>query len=246
MDDSLLSFEIKNDDFNVGELSFFSDADNLLTMMETFDYTEDKTACNSDLYETFSYSCPELALKIEDTEETTSFSDYFDVHNKVSPFYDPNNHTSWYIHKAVTLEAAMIDFPEGKIASPGFHFAYTMQRLDLPYILSPSPKLGIVANSDFSQASYAYAALSWNIFITDNLYVNADFGVRAQSESDEKDYGSLFQFHESLGIYYRFFEGRKGFHEVGGSISHGSHAGLFGDENPGLDTITLGYRFSFK
>lgn len=179
-------------------------------------------------------------------DEINSVTDFFDVYNSASPFYDQKSGHPWWRHKSVTLEAAYIDFPENDVASPGVHFSYTMQRLDIPWLLNPAPKFGVVANSDFNQASYGYAALSWNFFFTENLYSTFDFGIRGQSGSDDKDYGSYVQFHESVGLYYRLFEGKRGYHEIGGSVSHGSHAGFFGDENPGLDTFTFGYRFSFK
>jgi len=112
----------------------------------------------------------------------------------------------------------------------------------LDIFLSPRPHLGAQINTDDS-TSLAYAGLTWDVWLTDLLFVEASFGgaVHDGPTDDSGDsFGCSVNFRESASIGLALSESWR----LLATVSHMSNAGLC-DRNSGLTSggLQLGYRW---
>ena len=118
-------------------------------------------------------------------------------------------------------------------------------------LLSPRLHVGADVNFDEDGTSLVYSGLTWQQDITDQLFVEASFGLSLNNgkengrvenrELTRARLGSHVLFREQIALGYRVTETMN----VVLSVSHNSHARLFDHANRGLTNISLktGFRF---
>lgn len=112
----------------------------------------------------------------------------------------------------------------------------------LDIFLSPRPHIGAQINTD-DDTSLAYAGLTWDVWLSDMIFVEASFGG-AWHDGPTGDSGDSFgcelNFRESASIGLALTESWR----LLATVSHMSNAGLC-DENSGLTSggLQLGYRW---
>src|SRR4051812_845160 len=114
----------------------------------------------------------------------------------------------------------------------------------LPAIGGPQPHLLVSLNSA-GATHFAAAGLSWTIGRT--VYVRPGVGVAIHSGPDHWTrnriwLGSRLLFEPEIGVGVRLSPRAS----VEASWVHLSHAHLFGDQNPGLDTVGLRFNYRFR
>lgn len=107
-------------------------------------------------------------------------------------------------------------------------------------IFGPRVHLGGVAAID-AEPNYLYAGFTWTLPITDVFFVE---GALSMSVNDGGDSGPVrcdWSFREQAAIGMALDENWR----ILAGIEHLSHAGLCGDANPGITSVsaTVGYRF---
>ncbi len=112
----------------------------------------------------------------------------------------------------------------------------------LDTFLSPRPHIGAQINTE-GDTSLAYAGLTWDIWFSEILFIEASFGgaVHDGPTDDSGDsFGCSVNFRESASIGIALAENWR----LLATVSHMSNAGLC-DENSGLTSggLQLGYRW---
>jgi lipid A 3-O-deacylase len=113
-------------------------------------------------------------------------------------------------------------------------------------LLRPRPHVGALASTE-GGTSQIYAGLTWDLPITDRLFLEASFGGAVHNGETERrrvqtgpELGCPVSFRESVGIGVNLTPNWR----VLASVDHSSHAGLCG-VNDGLTHagVSVGYRF---
>lgn len=178
--------------------------------------------------------------------------DCCNIAQETESFYIDEKHVSWYEPRTISISGDFFSYNRKSEKSFGIGLSYTTQKFeDLWFLGKPSLEVGGMINTCIdNKISMFYAGLTWDIFLTDALFLTLDFGGvvhngNTSKTSSRKNYGSKLLFREQIGIGYRLYEAEDYSLEGKLNIGHASHAGLGGSSNPGLDFITfeLQYRF---
>lgn len=135
----------------------------------------------------------------------------------------------------------------------------------LKFLFSPHPILGGTINTD-NETHTGYLALGWQYVFESGVFIGGSFGFTYHSGNlhrptrdcqlgdsctlpglrsffDDGDVylGSRILFRESIELGYRF----AGRHGVSVYLAHMSNAGLFDDDNDGMNFAGLRYRYAF-
>ena len=104
------------------------------------------------------------------------------------------------------------------------------------WALRTGPLLGIAGTTD--GGILAYSGFRHDIAFTDRLLISFNSSLAAYPvQGDGKDLGSTVQFRTGFDVHFRLDDGSR----IGVSFHHISHAELFGDDNPGTETLGLTY-----
>jgi hypothetical protein len=113
-------------------------------------------------------------------------------------------------------------------------------------LFRPRPHVGALASTN-GGTSQIYAGLTWDVPVTERLFLEATFGGAVHDGETERrpvqtgpELGCPVSFRESIGIGVRLTDNWR----VLASVDHSSHAGLCG-VNDGLTHagVSVGYRF---
>ena len=83
-------------------------------------------------------------------------------------------------------------------------------------------------------AVFGYGGLYWDVIFGDRVVLRQELGVGAFEEGSAKDLGGTFEFHTSIGLFYKFDGGAR----LGVKLNHISNLG-FHDSNPGVESGLL-------
>ena len=104
------------------------------------------------------------------------------------------------------------------------------------WALRTGPLLGMAGTTD--GGILAYSGFRHDIAFADRLLISFNSSLAAYPvEGDGKDLGSTVQFRTGFDVHFRLDDGSR----IGVSFHHISHAELFGDDNPGTETLGLTY-----
>ncbi len=112
----------------------------------------------------------------------------------------------------------------------------------LDFFLTPRPHIGGSINLA-GDTSLAYAGLTWDIWLTDDIFVEGSFGGAVHdgpTDDSNSSFGCAVNFRESASVGVALSEHWR----ILGTVSHMSNAGLCG-ENQGLTSagVQLGYQW---
>ncbi|MDE0334287.1 MAG: acyloxyacyl hydrolase [Defluviicoccus sp.] len=104
------------------------------------------------------------------------------------------------------------------------------------WAMRTGPLFGMAGTTD--GGILGYGGLRHDIAFTDSLLVSFNSSLAAYPiEGNGKDLGSAAQFRTGFDVHYKLDDGSR----IGVSFHHISHAELFGDDNPGTETLGLTY-----
>lgn len=97
------------------------------------------------------------------------------------------------------------------------------------------PQVGAAATSD--GGAYGYAGLRIDAYFGRHLVVSPSFSAVAYFDGGGKDLGSAVVGRSGFDVAWRFDNDVR----IGLAFHHMSHGGIFGDENPGTEVVSLTY-----
>lgn len=115
----------------------------------------------------------------------------------------------------------------------------------LAWAWAPRPHLGVLVHTA-GRTHQLYGGLTWEFAHRSGAFVAGSFGLSVQTgrrigrEPDEASLGSNLLFRSAAEAGWRF-----GRHSLSVLISHISHAGLFDDQNPGMNHLGLRWGIGF-
>ena len=98
---------------------------------------------------------------------------------------------------------------------------------------------GVMATSD--GGAYAYAGVLIDAYWGNRIVTTLSIAPGAYHEGDGKDLGHTIEFRSQFEIAWRFDDRSR----LGLALSHMSNASI-GDRNPGEESLTLNYSFTFS
>ena len=102
--------------------------------------------------------------------------------------------------------------------------------------LRTGPLLGLAGTTD--GGILGYGGVRHDVLFEGGLLVSLNLSLAAYPvEGNGKDLGSAAQFRSGFDVHYKLDDGSR----IGVSFHHISHAELFGDDNPGTETLALTY-----
>lgn len=112
----------------------------------------------------------------------------------------------------------------------------------LDILLTPRPHIGVSINTS-GDTSVAYAGLTWDLWFTDNLFIEASFGGAVhdgRTDDSSSSFGCTASFRESAALGVALSDHWR----ILATVSHMSNAGLC-DQNQGLTSagVQVGYRW---
>lgn len=132
----------------------------------------------------------------------------------------------------VTFGTGVFDAVDGENSAGLFRVEYRPALWALRF----GPLLGLAGTTD--GGILGHAGLRHDIAFTDRLLVSFNHALAAYPvEGSGKDLGSAAHFRSGFDVHYRLDDGSR----IGVSFHHISHADLFGDDNPGTETLALTY-----
>lgn len=146
----------------------------------------------------------------------------YGLFRKTPPPYDPDR---------IIAGAGAFDAVDGENRAAAFRVEY---RPEFNY-RRVGTLFGIEATTD--GGFYGYAGLRVDVALGRRFLISPNFSVAGYVQGDGKDLGSPAHFRSGIDLFWRFDRGGR----VGLSFHHLSHASLFGDKNPGTETLLLTY-----
>ncbi len=101
------------------------------------------------------------------------------------------------------------------------------------------PLLGVGVTTDGSVM--AYAGGRFDVFLGDDLVLSPSLAPAVYAEGDGKDLGSNVVLRFAIDAQYKLENDSR----LGLGMYHMSHGNVFGDDNPGVDTLFLSYTIPF-
>lgn len=101
------------------------------------------------------------------------------------------------------------------------------------------PLLGVGVTTD--GAVMAYAGGRFDVFLGDDLVLSPSLAPAIYAEGDGKDLGSNVVLRFAIDAQYKLENDSR----LGMGIYHMSHGNVFGDDNPGVDTLFISYTIPF-
>ena len=133
---------------------------------------------------------------------------------------------------AVTFGTGIFDVHDAENTAGMFRIEYRPAL----WVLRTGPLLGMAGTTD--GGILGYAGFRHDIAFADRLLISFNSSLAAYPvEGDGKDLGGAVQFRTGFDVHYRLDDGSR----IGVSFHHISHAELFGDDNPGAETLGLTY-----
>ena len=132
----------------------------------------------------------------------------------------------------VTFGAGVFDAVDEENSAALLRIEYRPELLGL----RTGPLLGLAGTTD--GGILGYGGVRHDVLFEGGLLVSLNLSLAAYPvEGNGKDLGSAAQFRSGFDVHYKLDDGSR----IGVSFHHISHAELFGDDNPGTETLALTY-----